>query len=210
MAIGRQTSDNNPDGSSFGQSATDKISFYGATPIVQPSGATQAAITDNSGGTSADTIAVGAGYQMLSAHFLLAGFANSQEFQFDPGYAGKLISINARVGVPASTAAKAATLTGRVNAGALGGGGVVALTSANCATAGAQVAGSAVTGANSFTNAQTVGFTVGSVTAFVEGSVFVEMLLQNTDMTAALAKFSAMLNKFRTDLVALGAIKGSA
>lgn len=36
MAI-KQLSDGNPDGSSLGQSPTgDKISFFGATPIVQP------------------------------------------------------------------------------------------------------------------------------------------------------------------------------
>ncbi len=29
-------SKNNPDGTSLGQSAAEKISFYGATPIVQP------------------------------------------------------------------------------------------------------------------------------------------------------------------------------
>jgi hypothetical protein len=33
MAIAKQVSDGSPDGASFGQSATDKISFYGATPV---------------------------------------------------------------------------------------------------------------------------------------------------------------------------------
>jgi hypothetical protein len=37
MAIGKHLSDNNPDGTVFGQSSTDKIGFYGlATPIVRP------------------------------------------------------------------------------------------------------------------------------------------------------------------------------
>lgn len=31
-------------GYTVGQSATDKVGFYGATPIVQPSGASQAAV----------------------------------------------------------------------------------------------------------------------------------------------------------------------
>jgi hypothetical protein len=35
MAVGRYYGNADPDGSSFGQSATDKISFYGATPIVK-------------------------------------------------------------------------------------------------------------------------------------------------------------------------------
>ncbi len=36
MAV-RQLSDGQPDGTSLGQSSTDKISFYGATPIAQGS-----------------------------------------------------------------------------------------------------------------------------------------------------------------------------
>jgi hypothetical protein len=35
MAI-RNVSDGNPDGSTLGQGPTDKISFYGAVPVVQP------------------------------------------------------------------------------------------------------------------------------------------------------------------------------
>jgi len=45
-------------GYSLGQSATDLVGFYGATPIVQPTSASQAvvtAITDASGGTGAYT-----------------------------------------------------------------------------------------------------------------------------------------------------------
>lgn len=37
MAGERQLSDGNDAGQILGQSATDKIGFYGATPIVQPS-----------------------------------------------------------------------------------------------------------------------------------------------------------------------------
>jgi hypothetical protein len=51
----------NDDGVLLGRSTTDKIGFYGlATPIVQPSGATQAAITDSSGGTANATTGVAA------------------------------------------------------------------------------------------------------------------------------------------------------
>ena len=35
MAIGNQLSDKNPDGTALGQSSTDTISFYGATPVVR-------------------------------------------------------------------------------------------------------------------------------------------------------------------------------
>lgn len=39
-------------GTKIGTSATQKIGFWNATPIVQPSGAAQAAVTDGSGGTA--------------------------------------------------------------------------------------------------------------------------------------------------------------
>ncbi len=55
MAAGKELSDANPSGTNFGQSTTDLISFYGKTPIVQPTSANQAAITDASGGTAAAT-----------------------------------------------------------------------------------------------------------------------------------------------------------
>jgi hypothetical protein len=35
MAIGKQLSDANSDGTSLGQSATDKVSLYGVTPVAQ-------------------------------------------------------------------------------------------------------------------------------------------------------------------------------
>lgn len=41
----RQVSDGNSQGTILGVSATDKISFYGATPVTQPSGSSQAAVT---------------------------------------------------------------------------------------------------------------------------------------------------------------------
>jgi hypothetical protein len=43
MAIGKQVSTGEPDGCGVGQSATDKISFYGATPVVQRAASIQGA-----------------------------------------------------------------------------------------------------------------------------------------------------------------------
>lgn len=40
------------DGRQLGASATDLVGFWGATPIVQPTAAAQAAITDGSTGTA--------------------------------------------------------------------------------------------------------------------------------------------------------------
>lgn len=49
MAV-KELSDGNPDGTRLGQSATDKVSFFGATTVVQ-----QSAITSNAG--TASTVA---------------------------------------------------------------------------------------------------------------------------------------------------------
>lgn len=40
MTTINQVSDGGPDGSVFGQSSTDKIAFFGGTPIVRPTAAT--------------------------------------------------------------------------------------------------------------------------------------------------------------------------
>jgi hypothetical protein len=52
MAV-KQLSDGNTDGTTLGQSSTDLVGFYGATPVARPS--VPAAITDASGGTGAVT-----------------------------------------------------------------------------------------------------------------------------------------------------------
>lgn len=44
-----------PDGYVVGQSASDLIAFYGASPLVQPKGAAQATVVDASGGVAAPT-----------------------------------------------------------------------------------------------------------------------------------------------------------
>lgn len=54
------TTPSTPGGYVVGQSATDLISFYASTPIVQPTAAAQAAVTDASGGTAAPTTGVAA------------------------------------------------------------------------------------------------------------------------------------------------------
>lgn len=42
MAVGQYLGDGNPDGTTLGSSTSEKISFYGETPIAQRSGAAQA------------------------------------------------------------------------------------------------------------------------------------------------------------------------
>ena len=72
MAV-KQLTDANADGTTFGQSTSDLISLYGKTPIVQPSGANQGAITDSSGGSANLTTGVAA----LTGTYNSAIIANS-------------------------------------------------------------------------------------------------------------------------------------
>lgn len=41
----KELSDGGPDGTSFGQSATDKIAFFGGTPVVKATTVTTATVT---------------------------------------------------------------------------------------------------------------------------------------------------------------------
>ena len=72
----RNTSDNNPDGNVFGQSASDKIAFYGATTAPQRANAAQNALTDSSGGTASDTLpAISAAYVQAEVRNSIASIA---------------------------------------------------------------------------------------------------------------------------------------
>jgi len=50
---------NKPDGMSLGLSTTEKISFYGVTPIVQRSGASQAAVSTTASVNTTDGAVAG-------------------------------------------------------------------------------------------------------------------------------------------------------
>lgn len=56
MAIGQHLSDKNPDGSSFGQSTTDLITFYGGTPVAQRANSSQAAFVATTTATATTTL----------------------------------------------------------------------------------------------------------------------------------------------------------
>jgi hypothetical protein len=91
-----------------------------------------------------------------------------QQFQFTPGFAGRIKSIQVAVRKPVTTAAKSANITAQVG-GISVTGGLIALTSANATPAGASVPGTAITAGGSFTAAQTIGVIISGVTTFVEG-----------------------------------------
>src|SRR5919109_5263206 len=82
-----------PDGLKVCDETTDKLSFYGVTPVVQPSGAGQVALTDNTTGTAADALAAGVGVQTLAFFINLATLANGDILtEYTPGYKFKILS----------------------------------------------------------------------------------------------------------------------
>lgn len=154
-------------------------------------------ITDSSGGTesSTGTIAETACRQTLTFNVALADITGAGDVvtTFTPGFAGTIEAIDFIVGTPVTTAAKAASLNveiGTTNTT----GGVVALTSANCTPLGAEVAGSAITAANTFTATDTISVEAASVTAFAEGSGTIIITLSNDDLRNALATIAARIN----------------
>lgn len=108
----------------------------------------------------------------------LAGLANAQTRKLAVPFPFLLVTAGFRVADPATTAAKLATLTTQIS-GVACTGGVIALTSANCTPSGALVAGTAITGLNAGASGATLEVAVSAVTAFVEGSGWVEFKIKH-------------------------------
>lgn len=188
---------------------TELLSFYGYTPVSQPTAAAQAAVTDSSGGTAAPTTGVAAVafketiYIPLGAMSLVA---NTVQWSVAIPYAFTISSVLFRADVPITTGAKAATLTLGIN-GTPCTGGVISVAGAY-ATAATQ-AGSAITALNVGAATNTIDIVASAVTAFVEGTGHVEVTIINTSRANAAATQIAQANAIRSALVTLGLMKGS-
>jgi hypothetical protein len=66
MAV-KYTTDANPDGNVIGQSATDLIGFYGATPVVRPSATAQSAVATTALATIGSTTLTAADLTAINA-----------------------------------------------------------------------------------------------------------------------------------------------
>ena len=193
----------------IGETASQKVGFFGATPVVQQTGSGQAALTNSTTGTASSTLAAGVGVQTITIPVYLSSVASGDVLtNYTPGFAGKLLSISFAVSKPATTASKAATLNVEIDTTDVTGG-TVALTTASCDTLGELTAGSSITAANTFTAAQTISVEASSVTAFVEGEGYLLLKVQNMDTANAAASLATQGNALRTALVALGLIAGS-
>ena len=92
---------------------------------------------------------------------------------FTPGFVGSIVRTFFVVGtVPASTGGKASTLNFEINTVNLAGG-EIALTTANCATMGVIVAGTAITGSNRFDKDDTISVEATATTTFSEGNGYI-------------------------------------
>ena len=152
-----------------------------------------AAFTDDSEGTASDTIAAGVGMFTLAAFVNLAQITATTIFSYTPGFAFKVMAIQFSAEIAVTTGSKAVTLTPAI-AGAGVTGGALALTSANCTPKGTTVSGSAITGGNTGTNAQTLSLAASSVTAFAEGSGWVLLRIVNLDTANAVASLAEKTN----------------
>jgi hypothetical protein len=100
----------------------------------------------------------------------LSGIADAQVVaRFTPGFAGRITKTSFQAVTAVSTGAKASTLTPKIATTNVTGG-VLSLTSAGLDTVGKVVAGSAVSAANTFTNAQEITVVASATTAFIEGA----------------------------------------
>lgn len=114
---------------------------------------------------------------VLIMPFQFANLANAALMKMVVPFNFLVMSVGVRVGAKApTTAAKLATLTGQIGGVAMTGG-VISPTSANVATAGLLLAGTAVTALNTGTAGATIEINPSAVTAFVEGEGWIEWQL---------------------------------
>lgn len=127
--------------------------------------------------------------QTIALYTTLAGLVNTNVMAVAIPFDFTLTEVRFVPRTPATTAAKAATLTAGISAAAGGAltavtGGVISLTSANMTPTNTPVAGTAITAANTGVAGARAGVTVSAVTAFLEGDGYLEMDVLNMDIAA--------------------------
>lgn len=202
-----------PDGMRLNTAADQPLSFYGATPVEQPSGAAQTALTDSTGGSVADaTLASTAGISTLSIPIQLASMTTSAAdlvTNLTLGYKFKILAASfttTTIGV-GSSASQVINL--EINSTNVTGG-VVTITEASTDTLGEASAGTSITAANTGSASDTISIEVAaSGTVFSAGAGVLFIRVQNMDVQDNAAKTAELVNALRSALVNLGAIAGS-
>jgi hypothetical protein len=181
-------------GDSSGTYADGSNVAISGQPIVV--GTLPAIITDSSGGVSSDAV-----IPATVGEFTLAFFVNLVDLAAADtitalvlGYNFKIKTIKFVVEHAVTTAAKAATLTPYINGSGITVG-VLNLTSANCTPKGAVVSATGYT-APSVVGTNTQGFSItgSAITAFIEGSGWIVLEIQNYDDANAFANLTLAVN----------------
>lgn len=119
-------------------------------------------------------------YSVINIPIALSKIANGDIVtEFVPGFAGSIEKFFAIVNDPATTAAKAATLNLEIGTTNVTGG-VLSLTSANMTPLGKTVDATAITAAKTFGATDAISVEASSVTAFVEGSIVLCIVIKNS------------------------------
>lgn len=160
-------------------------------------------LTDNSTGTASDTIAAGAGVTTLAFAVdlvTLTTLARELLTDYVLGYAFKILSVDFVVTDEGTGAGATQTINLEINSTNVTGG-VINPTLANTATAGALVAGTAVTANNTGNAAATLSIEVAAGgTIFTAGQGIILIRIQNMDTANAIASLADHINDLITAL----------
>lgn len=171
-----------------------------ASPLSAP---LPTALTDNSTGTASDTIAAGVGVTTLMFAVdltTLTTLARELLTDYVLGYAFKILAVDFVVTDEGTGAGATQTINLEINSTNVTGG-VINPTLANTATAGALVAGTAVTANNTGSNAATLSIEVAAGgTIFTAGQGIILVKVQNMDSANAIASLSDHINDLITAL----------
>jgi hypothetical protein len=161
------------------------------------------ALTDNSTGTASDTIAAGAGVTTLAFAIDLTTLgvgASELMTDYTPGYAFKILAVDFVVTDVGAGAGASMTINLEIGVTNVTGG-ELNPTLANTATAGAIVAGTAVTANNTGTDASTLSIEVAAGgTVFTSGTGIILVKVQNMDTANAIASLAEHINDLITSL----------
>lgn len=198
------------DGYQIGDAAADKIGFHQKAPTIQRTDASQVAITDNTAGTVVDTFSAGTADFTFTVPVTLSQISTTMDVAtaITPGYRFQILAVDWCTSQEVTTGSKAASLNVEIGTTNLTGG-VLALTSANCADLGNAVYGTAVTAGGTGTATDAISIEAASVTAFAEGAGYVIIRMRNLDQADAWAGIADKWNEIRTTLVNKGLITGS-
>jgi hypothetical protein len=201
-------------GTIVGNTAKKLLGFFGAAPVLRPSGSSQAALTDSSGGTAGTALSTHIAEQFFTVPLtsLATGIGTGAMdilTGFVPGFRFQLLGLEfvttiAGTGVSASQVFNLEIGTTNTT------GGVLTLDLASQATVGVVTSATAITAANVGAATDAISLEkAGSGTVFTAGAGYFVIKLKNLDTADAIASLAAQGNAIRSALTTLGLIKGS-